>query len=260
MSNEKDVDADARPWLRQGDAAIRFEWGVPGINALPSDIVVVVDVLRFTTAVDAGVSRGAVVLPYRWNERTAQDFALRMHATLADPGDERGLSLSPISLRSLHRGDRVVLPSPNGSTCAVTANEKGSVVVASCLRNASAVAAWVMQQRGTVTVIACGERWPDDSLRPALEDYLGAGALIGALTGAKSPEAEAAVHVWQANRDRLHEVVSSCVSGREAIQRGWRGDLDFALDVDASRCVPMLRDGGFVDVAPETLAPELLEQ
>jgi 2-phosphosulfolactate phosphatase len=209
----------------------------------------VVDVLRFTTAVDAGVSRGGVVIPCRWNVGTAQEFARQMQATLADPGDPSGPSLSPISLRSLQPGDRVVLPSPNGSSCAVAASENGATVVASCLRNVSAVAEWVNSQGVTVAVIACGERWPDDSLRPSLEDHLGAGALISALNGSKSMEAECAAQVWEANCARVSEVVASCVSGREAIQRGWREDLDYAIDVDVSRCVPVLRNGGFVDAA-----------
>ena len=240
---------DDRPWLRQGDRQVRFDWGPSAVAALPSDIVVVVDVLRFTTAVDSAVSRGAVIIPCRWRDEKATEFAREMDAILADPLGRQGPSLSPISLQTLTVGDRVVLPSPNGSTCAVNASDNGAIVVAACLRNASAVAQWVNQQKGTVTVVACGERWPDDTLRPALEDLLGAGAVISALHGSKSTEAEAAEQAWDLNHQRLAEVIESCVSGREAILRGWRGDLEFATALHASRCVPVLRNGGFVDVA-----------
>ena len=41
---------------------VRFEWGVPGLDALaPSDVVVVVDVLRFSTNVVARVDAGETV-------------------------------------------------------------------------------------------------------------------------------------------------------------------------------------------------------
>jgi 2-phosphosulfolactate phosphatase len=96
-------------------------------------------------------------------------------------------------------------------------------------------------------VIACGERWPDGSLRPALEDHLGAGAVIGAIDRRRSPEAQAAVDAWRAASARIADVIGDCVSGREAITRGWARDVDFASQVDASDAVPVLRDGGFVD-------------
>lgn len=75
----------------------------------------------------------------------------------------------------------------------------GGVVVAACLRNARAVAAWLSERSGAddgpVTVIAAGERWPDGSLRPA-QDLLGAGAVVAALAQRRgvrvSPEAAAA--------------------------------------------------------------------
>ena len=233
-------------WLGQSDWDVRFEWGPAGVEAVPGDAVVVVDVLRFTTAVDAGVSRGAVVYPYRWKDDSAVDYAARIGAVLADPGDPKGPSLSPVSLLALGADDRVVLPSPNGSTCAAIASAMGSTVIAGCLRNASAVGKWLNGRARTVTVIACGEKWPDGSLRPSLEDYLGAGAVVAALDGSVSPEAAAAAEAWLDAAPRVSEVISSCVSGREVVARGWGRDLEFALAVDASNCVPVLRDG-FVD-------------
>lgn len=233
-------------WLHQSEWDVRFEWGPAGVEAVPADTVVVVDVLRFTTAVDAGVSRGAVVFPYRWKDDSAAEYAARVGALLADPGDAHGPSLSPVSLLSLGSGDRVVLPSPNGSTCAAIASSMGATVVAGCLRNASAIGAWLNQRGGTVTVIACGERWPDGTLRPSLEDYLGAGAVVAALDASRSPEAAAAADAWRAAASRIADVLSSCVSGREVLTRGWAADLEYALAVDASDCVPVLEDG-FVD-------------
>ena len=48
--------------------AFRFDWGPNGFRALApaAEVVVLVDVLRFTTAVCAAVEAGATVLPYRW--------------------------------------------------------------------------------------------------------------------------------------------------------------------------------------------------
>ena len=235
-----------RPWLHQSDWEVRFEWGPAGVEAVPADAVVVIDVLRFTTAVEAAVSRGAVVFPCRSNDDSAADYAARVGAMLAHPGDAMGPSLSPVSMLSLGSGDRIVLPSPNGSTCATIASAMGATVVAGCLRNASAIGRWLTARARTVTVIACGERWPDGSLRPSLEDFLGAGAVIAGLGGSRSPEATAAGEAWLAAAPRVHDVVSSCASGQEVLARGWGDDLEYAVAVDVSACVPVLRDG-FVD-------------
>ena len=48
-------------------------------------------------------------------------------------------------------------------------------MIAGGLRNAAAVAAAAARAGDVVGVIAAGERWPDGSLRPAIEDLLGAG-------------------------------------------------------------------------------------
>lgn len=239
-------------WLRQDEWDVRFEWGPAGVEAVHAEAVVLVDVLRFTTAVDAAVSRGATVFPYRWKDDSALAYATEVAAVLADPGATSGPSLSPVSLLSLHPGDRVVLPSPNGSTCAAIASAMGGIVLAGCLRNASAIGQWLKGRATAVTVIACGERWPDGSLRPSLEDYLGAGAVIAALAGSRSPEAAAAAEAWTVAAPRAAEVVSSCASGKELIARGWARDLEFAVSVDASNCVPLLQDG-FTDANRDCL-------
>lgn len=236
------------PWSRQSDSGIRFEWGPVGVEALQGDLVVVIDVLRFTTAVEAATSRGAAVFPYRAKDETAHAYARQVGAALADGANEHGRSLSPVSLLTLEEGDRIVLPSPNGSTCAVDASEAGSTVVAACLRNAAAVAAWLTERGGTVTVIAGGERWPDGSLRPALEDYLGAGAVIASLEGELSPEARAAAGAWHDVEQDLPDVLAECSSARECRLRGWEDDLRYASQVSISDVVPVLRDEAFINV------------
>ena len=106
-------------WTDQGGFGVRFEWGPAGVGALarPGGVVVVVDVLRFTTAVDVAVGHGLRVHPYRWRDESVTAFAAALGAVVAD-GDEGRPSLSPGSLRALAPGSRVVLPSPNGATCA----------------------------------------------------------------------------------------------------------------------------------------------
>jgi 2-phosphosulfolactate phosphatase len=232
-------------WAVQGDYRIRFQWGGAVAPALTDGVCVVVDVLRFTTAVDAAVARGITVYPYRWRDATAAAFADSVQALLADGSDRAGPSLSPLSMAALASGASLVLPSPNGATCAVLASEAGAQVVAGCLRNAAAVGAWADKAAGPVTVIACGERWPDGSLRPSVEDLLGAGAILAAMTGNPSPEARAAIAAYRDAADNLPEILSQCVSGRELSEKGWQADVEYAAQLNVSTAVPLLTNGAF---------------
>jgi 2-phosphosulfolactate phosphatase len=232
-------------WAGQGKYGVRFQWGPVMAPALSEGACVVVDVLRFTTAVEAAVSHGVVVYPYRWRDGTAAAFADSVRAVLADGRDPAGPSLSPSSMGALGPGTSVVLPSPNGSTCAVLAAEAGARVVAGCLRNAAAVGAWAGGAGGPVTVIACGERWPDGSLRPSLEDLLGAGAILASMAGDPSPEARAAVAAFHDAAPRLPGVLSECASGLELIEKGHAADVGYAARLNASATVPVLTDGAF---------------
>jgi 2-phosphosulfolactate phosphatase len=230
---------------------LRFEWGADGVSALAPDsgVVVVVDVLRFSTAVDAAVSRGIAVYPSGQAVGAAKALAASVGALLAGHGGS-GPSLSPLSFAELPAGTAVVLPFPNGSTCAAMAAEAGTTVLAGCLRNAEAIGGWLARQEGPVTVIACGERWPGGSLRPCLEDLLGAGAVLATLEGSRSPEAEAAVAAWTHALGRGVEfLVADSASGRELREKGRGADVAYATAIGASRAVPTLRAGRFVDAA-----------
>jgi 2-phosphosulfolactate phosphatase len=233
----------------QADAGVRFEWGPVGAAAVPADVVVVVDVLRFSTTVERYVTAGVEVHPYRWRDDTAAAHALKIGAVLAD-GRRGRPSLSPVSVDQVGDAERVVLTSINGAMCTLAAADTGATVVAGCLRNASAVAAWAAAQRGSVTVLACGERWEDDdSLRPAIEDLLGAGAILSGLPGERSPEDELAVAAWHAADGRLTDLLERSSSGRELEAVGLQADTACALELDVSRTVPVLTAGAFVQAA-----------
>lgn len=147
-----------------------------------------------------------------------------------------------------------MLPSPNGSTIAAALEDAGATVLIGCLRNAAATASRLaseLDRRHTVLIIAAGEHWARDGfLRPALEDQLGAGAVLSALSRlghgpTMSPEAAAAVAVFRAAESRLLEWMTRCVSGRELVDRGFGSDVEVASALDASRTVPVLTGGWF---------------
>jgi 2-phosphosulfolactate phosphatase len=216
------------------------EWGLQGMRATARKrVVVIVDVLSFSTAATIAVGRGATILPCEWNDERAEVLAKKERAELASKRGQGRFSLAPASMRDVPRGLRLVLPSPNGSTLASFARElSATAVVIGCLRNAAAVARWVSQR--PVAVIAAGERWQDQSLRFAIEDWLGAGAIISHLPGQRSYEAESAAVAFEKMRDNIRDVVATSRSGRELIDLGYPDDVDLASEVDVDEAVPVL--------------------
>jgi 2-phosphosulfolactate phosphatase len=237
----------ARSYHTQAAYDLRFEWGLTGLSALlpGSTAVVIVDVLSFTTCVEVAATRDAIVFPYRGRGEDAAAFAHERNAILASTRRDAGFSLSPASLRAIPTGTRLVLPSPNGATLSLQTG--ATATFAACLRNASAVARAASQLGPRVAVIAAGERWPDGSLRPGLEDLLGAGAVLQSLPGSRSPEAASAEAVVLRFQDDLLACLRQCISGRELIERfDAADDVEIAAQLDVSRTVPVLRNGAFV--------------
>jgi 2-phosphosulfolactate phosphatase len=249
-------------WLAQEPYGIRLDWGADGANVLVQSVscVVIVDVLSFTTAVTVATGIGTRVYPYPWRDDSAAEFARDRGAQLAIPSSP--WTLSPAALLQAPAAAALVLPSPNGSAIAAAVGRLGGrAVVAACLRNAEAAGRW-LGARGYGTparpaaVIAAGEQWPGGTLRPALEDLLGAGAVIAAAArhgaGPLSPEAAAAPAVHAATPD-VAAAVTACVSGQELLSRGFAADVAIAAAADASSVVPVLAGGAFT---AESGAPE----
>jgi 2-phosphosulfolactate phosphatase len=232
----------------QSEYDLRCEWGLEGLLTLQpaSDAVVIVDVLSFSTAVDIALSNGASVLPYRWKDDSAKRFAAEKGAVLVDGRSAGGAyKLSPASLRSIPPQTRLVLPSPNGSTLSLAT--AGVPTFTACLRNAPAIARRAAACGPRIALIPAGERWSDDSLRPCLEDLIGAGSVLAELPGTLSPEAEMAVAAFARFRRNLGETLFRCGSGKELGQRGFGLDVEIAAEYGVSPVEPTLTNGRFID-------------
>ena len=219
---------------------LKLEWGPEGVEALRGcDVLIVVDVLSFTTSVDLVVGNGGQVRPSRWKPTS-------------------GRTLRPASL--VDATGLVELPSPNGSNLCSLAAATGAHVLAACLRNAPAVAKRAAELGESIGVIPGGERWgldilnsgPRDfgPLRPCVEDHLGAGAVLAALleaspAGKASPEAQLAATAF-VNTD-VATAVRECGSGRELVDNGHAADVDLAVQLGVSAAAPVLVDGVLVD-------------
>lgn len=233
----------------QSEFELRCEWGEQGVAKLApiSDVVVIVDVLSFSTCVEIATNNGAIVFPYRWKDESAIDYAKSMNAELASRQrtSNKGYSLAPSSMTNIPAGTRLVLPSPNGASLTLRTGQ--TPTLAGCLRNCEAVADYVQSYGSKISVIPAGEKWEDGTLRPAIEDLVGAGAILSYLNGRQSPEAEVAVAAFNSVKDNLLAALRRCSSGKELIARGFTADVELAAAINTSRCVPLLRHNAYVN-------------
>jgi 2-phosphosulfolactate phosphatase len=234
----------------QSEFAVRCEWGLRGIETLASisDAVITVDILSFSTSVDVATARGAIVFPYRWNDESAIEFAKAHGALLAGARGSGGFSLSPASLAKIETETKLVLPSPNGSELTLRAGK--AMTLAGSLRNCRAIAQAVNRRGGTVAVIPAGERWDNGNLRPAIEDLVGAGAIISYLQGNRSPEAEIALAAFERTQSVLLRTLMECSSGKELINRGFREDVEIAAQLGVSDAVPVFNHLTYTNQIP----------
>jgi 2-phosphosulfolactate phosphatase len=243
--------------LIQDGGRLRFGWGLGGALALTEHdqtrcLVVVIDVMSFCTTVSVAADLAIEVYPCRWRDSQAERYATELAAVLARGRRQGGISLSPASLRAAPGVARLVLPSPNGASISFALHERGSRVVAGCLRNRSAVGGWLARQLAedpaiNVVVIAAGEQWPGGALRPAVEDLWGAGAVLEAVGQqfSASPEAASAMTAYAAVAVELSASMRACSSGLELAGCGFAEDVEIAAELDQSTIVPLLTDGKF---------------
>ena len=244
--------------LSEQSGDIRFEWGEVGAGHLGSAarVLILVDIFSFSTALDVAASRRAQVYPFTHGDRVAAEFARAHGAFLAV--DRRKLtndspySLWPTSLTTLPLASRLVLPSLHGTTLTLGAARNGGHVFAGCFRNSTAIANATARLGAPIAVIAAGERWPTEAYRPALEDLLGAGAIITALIGAglrPSPEASAAAAAFADAAPNLLERLRSTLSARELAAIGSSDDAVFASQINVSTSLPYFKAAFYSDYA-----------
>lgn len=202
----------------QSTYQVRLDWGLAGLARLAeADVVVIVDVLHFSSRLTDAVADGAAI-------------------DLAEAAVWSTDSVAP--------------------ALAVTAAAGGATVLVGGIRNATAIARTVQaiqeerQARTSVALIAAGERDGSNDVRFAVEDHLAAGAIIAALTDLgidhTAPDAAVAAEGFRALRRALGHLVSASGSARDT------ADVDAvaaASRLDAVSAVPVLRDRAFTAFA-----------
>lgn len=200
--------------------------------------VVVFDVLRATTtmaaALAAGVEEirvfGTIAEARAAAERHAGDASTRILCGEENCLPPAGFDLgnSPGSFSAEYAG-RVAYMSTTNGTRAILAARDADVILTGALVNAEAVARALAVLGKNVTLVCAGTGGA-----VAMEDMLGAGAVVDALNGVGAnvqPASDLALIVqrlFNATRHDLHAALAQSLGGRNVINAGLLADIDFS--------------------------------
>jgi len=222
--------------------------------APPGGWAVVIDVLRATSSITTALAAGAVrVRPVAEIEAAFAAAAEHPEAVLAGerscrmiPGFQLGNSPASFLSQAV-LGREVVLATTNGSRALFAAGSAGfAEVLALSLLNLGAVAAAVCSGApASLTIICAGTNGCF-----SLDDAFVAGALVDRLQSSVHVDGDdaaiSAAMLYRCQQHRPLDLFLGCRAGRNLIEAGMRGDVEFCARTDAFFVVPTLRDGVMV--------------
>ncbi len=212
--------------------------------------VAVFDVLRATTTMTAALAAGVAEIRLFGSIEEARSAAQQHDDQKVLVGEVNCLPPEGFDLgnspgafeRNRHEGQTLFMCTTNG-TRALLAAARADEVIAAALVNASAVARHLAAVGRDITLLCAGTNG-----QPALEDLLGAGAVIDRLMAVgrvdlESDIARMALAAWRGCRGDIRTALRDAQGGRNVIAAGLEADIDFAARLDALEDVGRLRQG-----------------
>lgn len=214
-------------------------------------IVVVIDVLRATTAFCAAFDSGVeTVIPVAALDELLV-FKMKGYLTAAERDgrkvDFADFGNSPkIFLQHNLAGKKLAYSTTNGTQAIEMAKVSGNIAVA-CFANLKAISTWIRAEQKNIIILCSG--WKNSI---SLEDTLCAGALANELehTGLflRSCDAsEMAINQWKSSHNQLEKVVSNANHYQRLEKLGQYDDLHHCFILNTSEAVPVWDGIGFIN-------------
>lgn len=213
-------------------------------------IMVVVDVLRATTAFCAALDRGfGAIIPVadiadaiKYREAGFQVAAERE----GDKLDFAHFGNSPAGFLAAEHTDAVLAYTTTNGTQAIKLGKDADQLITASFSNLSAATEWIQKSESNVLILCAG--WKNTF---SLEDTLCAGAiadrlLSGTKYSAYCDATEAAVKLWQSVQGNPVSYVSRSLHYRRLLEKGLTEDLSYCFRVDTSNSVPLMVNGQLI--------------
>jgi 2-phosphosulfolactate phosphatase len=225
------------------------------------DLIVVIDVLRATSAICTALEHGvAGIIPVASLDE-ARDYKKRGYIVAAERNgrvvDGFDLGNSPYSyMNPEFKGKEIVLTTTNGTKAIRIAEHKKTVVIGA-LNNLDSLCNWLSKQNRDVLVLASG--WKD---KFNLEDTICGGAIADHLieTGkfySDDDSSVAAKFIYRSSKENLFAYLKASSHRRRLRALDLNADVSYCLTPNNLTAIPILKNGILVplhDVELDTQA------
>ncbi len=221
------------------------------------DLVVVLDVLRATSAICTALEYGVKEIIPVASVEEARKLQSEGYLAAAERGGQivEGFDMgnSPFSYMNPElKGKSVVLTTTNGTKAINMAKDKDTVVVGS-LNNLEALCDWLIKQRRDILVLGSG--WKD---KFNLEDTICAGAIADKCLKsgrffADEDSTVAAKFIFRSSRDNMFAFLKASSHRRRLRKLNLNEDVKYCLTPNNCTAIPVLRNGSLVRMNLESV-------
>lgn len=216
------------------------------------DIIVVIDVLRATSAICAAFNNGVKELIPVSNIDVARDYQTKGYLVGAErkgqivEGFDFGNSPYSYMIPEV-KGQTVVLSTTNGTKSINIAKSAGTVVIGA-LSNLDVLQKWLVEQNKNVLCLCSG--WQD---KFNLEDTICAGAIAEHLLGtgkytSNDDSSIAAKYLYLSAKDNIFGYLKSSSHRRRLKKLNLNKDIKFCLTANTAPVIPVLKGDRLVNV------------
>jgi len=216
-------------------------------------IVVIIDVLRASSAICTAFSNGAVSIIPVAEIQEAKEYKSRGYLVAAERDgyvlDFADFGNSPFNFtRDKVEGKTIVYSTTNG-TRIIDLASSSHISVIGTFNNLSAITDWLIRQDRDVILFCAG--WKD---KISLEDTICAGAIAEKLIESDlfstiCDSVHASVDLWSIARDNPVNYIEKAAQRSRLRDKGLDDCIEYCMTLDINQSIPMIIDGILKDIA-----------
>ncbi len=218
-------------------------------------IVVIIDILRATSAICTAFAHGAASIVPVSTVREARDYKEKGYLVAAERDgivlDFADFGNSPFNFTPEKVAGRTIAYSTTNGTGIINLSPPSSDIIIGSFLNITAITSWISSRKKNVILFCAG--WKN---RFNIEDSVCAGAIAERLmaTGHFATicdSTHAAIDLWKLAEPDLPGYINKAAHRTRLRDKGLDDCIGFCLTADFTDKVPVLRDGVLVSYEPE---------